>query len=47
MMSDPRGAELGEPVRVIEVEPLYNPVPAKPEPAPAVEPEREPQEVPA
>jgi hypothetical protein len=42
----PRAAELGEPVRVIEVEPAYSPVPSDPGPF-EVEPAEEPTEAPA
>ena len=45
----PRGAETGEPLRVIEVAPLELPIPSLP-PAPDVEPDvevDEPVEVPA
>jgi hypothetical protein len=44
----PRGTDLGEPVRVIEAQPLELPIPAElPEPTPRVEPAEEPEEVPA
>ena len=39
--------EIGEPLRVIIVEPLEEPVPARPEREPVVEPEREAEPVPA
>ena len=45
-MPAPRAAELGHPVRVIELEPIVSPVPSEP-PAetPVEEPEREEIEV--
>lgn len=46
---EPQLGDLGEPTRVIEVRPVISPVPteAPPEEAPALEPERKLEEVPA
>jgi hypothetical protein len=41
-------AELGDPVRVIEVEPIHNPVPARePDPFEVPDPVEVPEQVPA